>query len=105
MGIFRRGARDEAQFPAPADTAPIGSAGPRRHIRVCGEVSRLRVTPARGVPSLCVQVSDGTGTVVAVWTGRRSLGGVSLGRRIILEGVAAESPDGLTFMNPAYELL
>ena len=64
----------------------------------------MRTKPARGIPSLCVQVSDGTGTVVALWTGRRSIGGVGLGRTIVLEGVASDSPDGLTFMNPSYEL-
>ena len=65
----------------------------------------MKTKPARGIPSLCVRITDETGTVVAVWTGRRSIGGIALGRRVLLEGVASDSPDGLTFMNPSYELL
>ena len=104
MGIFRRERQEDVGSIGPVGTEPIGSIAARRHVRVAGQVSRMRTKPARGIPSLCVQVSDGTGTVVALWTGRRSIGGVGLGRTIVLEGVASDSPDGLTFMNPSYEL-
>ena len=46
-----------------------------------------------------------TGSVTVVWSGRRSIGGVGLGRRIIIEGVPMKGPHGLTFTNPSYELL
>lgn len=105
MGIFRRDKTAGQITARPVGTEQIGSIGARRFVRVAGEVSRIRTKPARGIPSLCVQVSDGTGTVVALWTGRRAIGGVVLGRSILLEGVASDSPDGLTFMNPSYELL
>ena len=105
MGIFRRGKSDDAQDERRVDAEAIASVVPRRHVRVAGEVSQMKTKPARGIPSLCVRITDETGTVVAVWTGRRSIGGIALGRRVLLEGVASDSPDGLTFMNPSYELL
>ena len=36
--------------------------------------------PTDGQPTLDVSITDGTGTINAVWTGRRSIGGISLGR-------------------------
>ena len=108
MGVFRRDKGVSEDVPvavAPGDTVPIDRVRSRRPVRIVGQVSRVRTKPSRGIPSLCVQVSDGTGTVVALWTGRRSLGGVTLGRTIVIEGVAADTPEGPTFMNPSYELL
>jgi hypothetical protein len=87
------------------DAVPIGSAPPRTRTRVCGAVVAIRVRPARGLPALVVTIEDETGRAVAVWSGRRSIGGVVLGRRLVLEGVGVRAPEGLTFLNPGYELL
>jgi hypothetical protein len=46
-----------------------------------------------------------TGTVTAVWTGRREIGGVTLGRKIAIEGVPVMHGDHLEFTNPHYTLL
>jgi hypothetical protein len=51
-----------------------------------------------------VSIADNTGSVTAVWTGRRSIGGISLGRTIVIEGVAVQHGDHLEFNNPMYEL-
>jgi hypothetical protein len=40
-----------------------------------------------------------------VWTGRRAIGGVALGRRLVVEGVAIRRGAQLEFMNPEYTLL
>jgi hypothetical protein len=40
-----------------------------------------------------------------VWSGRRSIGGLELGRKVVIEGVPMASPTGLRFLNPAYTLL
>jgi len=50
-------------------------------------------------------VSDDTGTVTAVWTGRRSIGGITLGRRIAIKGIAITRGTHLEFTNPSYTLL
>ena len=106
MALFgrNRNRNGAAVDPGTDGTTPIAAVRARSHVRVLGQVSRTRTKPARGIPSLCVQVNDGTGTVLAVWTGRRSIGGVELGRTILVEGVATDTPDGLTFLNPVYEL-
>jgi hypothetical protein len=66
---------------------------------------RMRARPTTGIPALAVTVSDDTGSVIVVWTGRRSLGGLALGRRVQIEGVAMRRGDTLEFTNPAYTLL
>lgn len=114
MGLLRR-RRDEhspdeyvsdptGELPAIGST-PMAGAVARHRICVVGEVTRMRTVPADGLPSLSVTVSDGTGSVVAVWNGRRAIGGVSLGRRIALDGVAVLRGNQLEFTNPAYQLL
>lgn len=60
---------------------------------------------AVGLPSLAVHVTDDTGTVTAVWTGRRTLGGLKLGGVIELEGVPVSVGGRLEFLNPMYTLL
>ena len=65
---------------------------------------RDRITRA-GCPSLEVTVDDGTGKAVAVFTGRRALGGLDPGRGVILDGVARRERDRLTLVNPSYTLL
>ena len=78
---------------------------PRRPIRVGGEIHRVVIAPRHGVPTLEVVVSDGTGTITAVFTGRRKIIGVEHGRTVILEGVAVPERDGLVIFNPAYTLV
>jgi hypothetical protein len=77
----------------------------RHTVRVGGEVVRMRARPAAGIPSLAVTIEDSSGRAVAVWTGRRAIGGVTLGRRLVVEGVPIRRGDHLEFTNPAYTLL
>jgi hypothetical protein len=84
---------------------PIATAPARSRIRVSGEVTRMRARPTTGLPALAVSISDDSGTAVAVWTGRRAIGGVALGRGLVIEGVAVRRGDHLEFMNPEYTLL
>lgn len=94
--------RDEwAEHPS----TPIGDVVPRRPVVVGGEIQGVQVVPRQGSPSLEVRVSDGTGKVIAVFTGRRSIGGMTPGRRVVLEGLAQVEGTRLVLMNPAYTLL
>jgi len=106
MGILRR-RRATSDGPVPADRSivTIADAPPRRNVRVCGQVTRMRARPTSGLPALAVSISDDSGTAIAVWTGRRAIGGVALGRRLVIEGVATRRGDQLEFMNPEYTLL
>jgi|SRR5215207_8073504 len=83
----------------------IGQASHREPIVVAGEVQRMRIVPRAGSPSLEVVVTDGSGEAVAVFTGRRGLGGVDHGRCVLLEGVAHEEKGRTVLLNPAYTLL
>jgi RecG-like helicase len=91
--------------PARPDLVAIAEAAPRRRIVIEGQVVRMRARPTSGQPSLVVTITDKTGTVTAVWTGRRAIGGITLGRRLLIEGVATLVGDQLEFTNPAYTLL
>ena len=86
---------------------PIGEALARQEITVAGEISSLRLVPRAGTPSLEVTVSDGSGSMVVVWTGRRNIPGVAPGKRLVLTGRGTpQGPGGrLTVLNPRYELL
>ncbi|HEY0520662.1 MAG TPA: hypothetical protein VGC84_14290 [Ilumatobacteraceae bacterium] len=65
----------------------------------------MTARPTSNQPALAISVADNTGTVTAVWTGRREIGGVTLGRRIVLWGVPVMHGDHLEFTNPRYTLL
>jgi hypothetical protein len=86
---------------------PIGEAAPRKEVTVAGEISSLRIVPRAGSPSLEATVTDGTGSLVVVWTGRRKIPGVSPGKRLVLSGRGAPHGAGgrLMVLNPRYELL
>lgn len=84
---------------------PLAEAEARQPMRVGGEVQLIRIVPRAGIPSLEVVVSDGTGEVRAVFTGRTSLGGLAPGRGIVVEGVARRDAQGLVVLNPGYTLL
>lgn len=109
MGILRRrkdrtGAADEVDDTHP-DRVAIAEAPARQRIVVEGQVVRMRTRPSAGQPSLAVTIQDESGSITAVWTGRRAIGGITLGRRLRVEGVAAHRGDVLEFTNPAYTLL
>jgi hypothetical protein len=87
------------------DVTAIASAPLRVPVRLVGEVKRMRTVPRSGVPSLEVVLCDGTGDATAVFTGRRSLGGLEHGRGLVVEGVAHDERGRLVVLNPAYTIL
>ena len=89
---------------APPST-PIAETQPRQRVCICGKVTRMTARPTAGQAALAISISDDTGTVTAVWTGRREIGGVTLGRKIAISGVPVLHGDHLEFTNPGYTLL
>ena len=65
----------------------------------------IRTVPSSGRPVLVVRLDDETGSATIKWTGRREIGGIGLGRRLVIEGVATRDQGNLTFVNPSYTLL
>ncbi|MEY2399036.1 MAG: hypothetical protein QOJ00_2210 [Actinomycetota bacterium] len=87
---------------------PISSVQAREHATVVGEISSVRIVPkTNGSPWLEATVKDGTGAIVAMWTGRRRMPGIRTGRRLKLSGRGSPSGPGgrLKVLNPEYELL
>jgi amino acid transporter len=77
----------------------------RDRVRVRGQVRSIRVAPQRDVPTLECVVDDGTGTLLAVFLGRRELAGVNVGSRIELVGTAGVHQNRLAVLNPSYKIL
>jgi hypothetical protein len=84
---------------------PMDTIEPRHQVRVGGEVRSVRIVPRAGAPALEVTVSDGRGSVVGVFLGRRKIAGLSPGRRVAIEGVTARDGKRYLVFNPVYELL
>lgn len=92
--------RWRAEFPL---TTPIDAVTPREKGVVVGVVSKIRLVPGRGFE---VTIEDGTGRLVASWTGRSRLPGVELGAGLRLHATIAADPDGtLRMRNPEYALV
>ena len=92
-------------FADPTATAPVADACPRERITVEGVVSSLLVRPLADVPTIEVRVSDATGTLPAVFLGRRTIPGIRLGTRLALTGMVSARGRHLAMVNPEYELL
>lgn len=90
-----------------ADMTPIEDLVARAEATVVGEISSLRIVPHDGSPWLEATITDGTGSVVALWTGRRAIAGVKPGRRLAISGrpATATGERRLRIYNPTYELL
>jgi RecG-like helicase len=120
MGLFSRAAKvDEARLAAETAAAfaqlgrlaldgvtPIGDVQWRERVKVAGRVKALRIQPwSEKIQSLELTLVDGTGGLTIVFLGRRQIGGIKLGARIVVEGTVAETRGQLALLNPAYQLL
>src|SRR5262245_45909480 len=75
----------------------------RAHGRIAGVIRRLTVFPMQDNESLEAVVSDGTGDVLVRFMGRRAIGGLGLGTRVVIEGVLGESKGTIQMINPRLE--
>lgn len=84
-------------------TVRIAEAPIRSRVKLAGVVKRITVNPLEGYESLEALLTDGTGEVSVVWMGRRAIPGLTLGTRVVVEGVVAEQRGGRKMVNPAFE--
>lgn len=87
---------------------PIGDVESRQEASMVGEITSVRIVPQpAGTPWLEVTITDGTGTVVAMWTGRKRIAGIRPGQRLVISGRGAPAGPGgrLLVYNPIYELI
>ena len=87
------------------NATPVAEVQSRVHTTVIGEITSIRTQPSRGLPNLVMKVTDETGSATVTWSGRRSIGGITLGRKIMISGVAMRNGGIVTFVNPEYQLL
>ena len=114
-GFFRRlGESDEERLTdevrAWAESIPettrIADVKERARVRLAGMVRRITLRPgAEGGDTFSAVVTDGTGEVTPVWTGRGEIAGLRLGSRVVLEGVVARERGRLRIVNPSYEFV
>jgi RecG-like helicase len=81
----------------------IADAPLRQPARIAGVIRRMTVLPMEGKEALQALVSDGTGEVTVVFMGRRGIGGLSLGKRVVVEGVLGEHRGDVRIVNPRLE--
>jgi RecG-like helicase len=107
MSILRRKHQESESVETvnPPESTRICDTQPRQRVCICGKVTRMTARPTSGQPALAISIADDTGTVTAVWTGRREIGGITLGRRLAINGVPVWRGDHLEFTNPSYTLL
>lgn len=114
MGLFKKqkaadttGSLLEAALATHAGSTRIASLAPRQVVEIVGQVEHVATVELDGMVAFEIEVNDGTGALVALWTGRQSISCVERGRRIALWGRAApmRREHSLVVYNPRYELL
>jgi hypothetical protein len=63
------------------------------------------VQPHGGVASLECTIVDDTGGMALLFLGRRSIAGMRVGARVVVEGTVGEDHGRLAMLNPSYEFL
>jgi hypothetical protein len=94
-----------SEFCVRLGVTPTSEIVARRPVRVGGEVRSVRLVPRAGAPALEITITDGRGSATAVFLGRRTIAGVSPGRKIVVEGVAGRYGNRFLLYNPLYTLL
>ena len=73
-------------------------------VTVAGTLRAVSLRPLAGAPTLEAELYDGTGSITLVWLGRRRIGGIECGRRLVAHGRLTAHDGRPTIYNAAYEL-
>lgn len=84
-------------------TTRIAEAPHRERVKIAGVIKRMTVFPIEGQESLEALVSDGSGEAVVVFMGRRGIQGLTLGTKVVVEGVLGEQRGAVRMINPRLE--
>lgn len=77
----------------------------RQRVEVCGEIRRMSVKPRAGIPAVEVEISDGTGDLTLIFSGRENIPGITHNRGLVVSGVAHLEGRRRVMLNPSYRLL
>lgn len=86
-------------------TTAIAEGTLRQRARFAGVVRRITVRPVHGFDALEVELYDGSGELSVLWLGRRTIPGLTLGSRLVVEGVMGQERDRRRVVNPTFEFL
>jgi hypothetical protein len=87
------------------ESVRVAAAQPRTKVRLVGVVRRITVRPVHGFDALQVRLYDGTGDATILWLGRRSVPGLTLGSRLMVQGMLGLERGERRIVNPTYEFL
>jgi RecG-like helicase len=96
--------RLQARF-AGVQITRVGDAAERVPVRIGGEIRSQHRSSPDARRFLRVEIDDGSGSALLVFTGRNRINGIETGRMVVVEGVGRIEKGRLTFWNPAYTLL
>ncbi len=84
-------------------TVRVRDATSRGRAKLAGVVRRITIRPVEGFEALEAVLWDGTGEISALWMGRRSIPGLTLGARIVIDGVLGKERERPRIVNPTFE--
>jgi hypothetical protein len=84
-------------------TIRIADVQVRSRAKLAGIVRRITILPVEGLEALETVLWDGTGELTAIWLGRRSIAGLALGSRLVVEGVVGVERGERRMVNPTFE--
>jgi hypothetical protein len=85
--------------------APMVNAKLRERIWVAGRILALRRRTDNDASNLECEISDGTGSLLLVFQGRRRIPGIAIGAPLVAEGMVGSWRRRLAILNPHYELV
>lgn len=77
----------------------------RQLVTIRGTIDALTQRSHGETPWLEAELSDGTGSVLVVWMGRREIPGIEAGRELVVKGRLSDVDDVRQLFNPRYQLL
>jgi RecG-like helicase len=89
---------------ADAGATAVSSCTKGEPVRVAGTLRAVTLRPRAGTPTLEAELYDGSGSIMLIWLGRRRIGGIECGRRLVAHGRLTEHEGRPTIYNAAYEL-
>ena len=85
--------------------APMREARLGQRIHIAGTIRYLRGKTDKNAANLECEVSDGTGSLLLVFQGRRRIPGIAVGALLVAEGMVGSWSRRLAILNPDYELV
>jgi len=83
----------------------LADVGDRQIASVRGILQTVTLQPRAGVPALEAELFDGTDVLTLIWLGRRRIGGIDCGRKLIASGRISTVEGRRVMYNPRYQLL